>query len=173
MSDLRAKDGTPTWACEICGVVRRRFEFDEVIVDGESLRICTDAEGCDRIVASRVGRGRSGVAGPVHSGALRVEKGQLLTDTTRTVVVMLDGEFDIARTAELRDTILLARTDEPEVFVDMSNVTFIDSSALRALLEVRRVLAEQGAVLVISDPSPCVRRVLSATATSAIFGVAD
>jgi len=48
MSDLRAEDGTPTWRCNLCGRVRRRVEFDDVMLDGQTLKVCTDAEDCDR-----------------------------------------------------------------------------------------------------------------------------
>jgi anti-sigma B factor antagonist len=92
-------------------------------------------------------------------------------DATRAVVVMLDGEFDIARTADLRHSILGAHKDEPLVIVDMSCVTFVDSSALRGLLEVHGVLAEHSAVMTIRNPSPVVRRLLDLVGMSEMFGL--
>ena len=94
-------------------------------------------------------------------------------DTTRGVVVILNGEYDIARTADLRDAILLAHSDEERMILDMSEVAFIDSSGLQVLLEVHSVLAEQGTVLTIHEPSSIVRRVLALTGMSGLFGVDD
>ena len=83
--------------------------------------------------------------------------------------VVLDGEYDISRTAELRDAILDAHGDQRSVVVDMSGVTFFDSSALRALLEVRSVLAAHDATVTLLDPSPVVRRLLELTKIGHLF----
>jgi anti-anti-sigma factor len=83
--------------------------------------------------------------------------------------VVLEGEYDISRTAELRDAILDAHREQQSVVVDMSGVTFFDSSAVRALLEVRSVLATHDATVILADPSPVVRRLLDLTDIGHLF----
>lgn len=50
--------------------------------------------------------------------------------------------------------------------VDMSQVTFFDSSGIRAFLTARH---QRGAALTIVDPSPVVRRVLELTGLNALL----
>jgi anti-sigma B factor antagonist len=92
-------------------------------------------------------------------------------DAPGTFRVELSGEYDIGRAAELRDSLLARQIDEGVVVVDLSGVTFLDSSGLRALVEARGMLDEQGAQLIVAEPSDCVRRLLDITGTSAMFGV--
>ena len=85
--------------------------------------------------------------------------------------IALEGEFDLANTAHLRETILggLNEMPAPTLVVDCSGVTFLDSSALRALLEVRSHLAKRGVELVITEASEPARRVLEITHTAELF----
>jgi anti-anti-sigma factor len=49
------------------------------------------------------------------------------------------------------------------VILDLSGVTFFDSSAIRAVIGAKRVLGEQGVTLIIGPTSPIVERVLEIT----------
>jgi anti-anti-sigma factor len=69
------------------------------------------------------------------------------------------GECDMAAAAEI-DAWLATFGDEP-ISVDMSGVTFLDSSGLRALLNARR----RNAGLRIVEASDAVVRVLAITST--------
>jgi anti-sigma B factor antagonist len=94
-------------------------------------------------------------------------------DETKASVckVQLSGEYDIARTAELRDALLGTHTDERELVADLSTVTFMDSTALRSLLEVRAELERRGATLRLINPGPTVVRLLDITGTGQILGL--
>jgi anti-anti-sigma factor len=95
----------------------------------------------------------------------------MLDDHVGHVTIDLTGEFDIATTAELRDSILTQHRGESHVLVDLTDVTFMDSSALRALLDVRNALAEHRATLTLANPTPNIRRLLTITGTAELFGV--
>jgi anti-anti-sigma factor len=88
-----------------------------------------------------------------------------------TPTAPLTGEFDISRVAELRDTILDASADGDQVVVDLREVTFMDSSALRPLLEVRSHLDRRDQVLVLQNVPSQVRTLLEVTRTGQLFGV--
>ena len=97
-------------------------------------------------------------------------RGWLVTD--RTVRVALSGEYDIGRAADLRHALLDIDVRGPEVIADLSDVTFMDSSALRALLEVRRALTSEGGTLtIVAVPGP-VGVLLDITGTRDLFDVA-
>jgi anti-anti-sigma factor len=94
-----------------------------------------------------------------------------MPDDVSVITVELTGEFDIATTAEMRDSILSQHRGESQVVIDMTGVTFMDSSALRALLEVRGALADNGAEVTLANPTPNVLRLLSITGTADLFGL--
>jgi anti-anti-sigma factor len=82
--------------------------------------------------------------------------------------VRLRGEFDIATAADLRHA-LTDDTDAPVVVADFADVTFVDSSALRALLEVRQQLAADGRTLELINLSDQVAALLRITDTDQLF----
>jgi anti-anti-sigma factor len=87
-------------------------------------------------------------------------------------VVTLSGEYGFERADELRTTILAAGLDTSRVMVDAAEVTFLDSSGLRALIEARHGLEDHGIGLSLVNVSPAVRCLLQVTAMERVFGVA-
>ncbi len=79
------------------------------------------------------------------------------------MVLSVRGEVDIA-TAPILDRVIASLDDGADsVVLDMSQVSFIDSTGGLALIEVRRQLRQAGRELLVADPSPLVARVLSMT----------
>jgi len=71
-------------------------------------------------------------------------------------VIVLHGEIDMANAAELRTAIAEADwMDGGPVDVDLSDLRFIDSSGISALL----LATERGSSLILRGPTPPVRRV--------------
>ena len=76
------------------------------------------------------------------------------------VVVKLVGELDLYNAAEVRDTLDGVCSRKPgRVVVDLSEVTFIDSTGLGVLVEARSKLADRKTFL-LSAPQPETRRAL-------------
>ena len=74
----------------------------------------------------------------------------------------LRGEVDAAAVADLRTGLRqLVTHAHSSVFVDLSRVTFIDSSGVAALVDASERTSTEGP-LVMVDPSPPCRRVLDA-----------
>jgi anti-anti-sigma factor len=70
---------------------------------------------------------------------------------------------------------LRARVDDvaaPALVVDLSQVTFLDSSALRELLYARHLLAERRGRLILAGVPHNMRKLLDLTGTSAMFDTA-
>jgi anti-sigma B factor antagonist len=81
------------------------------------------------------------------------------------VRVAVTGEIDMATSQALATALREAvRTeDAKEVEVDLSGVTFMDSSGIRALVMSQGYATEHGVTLYATNPHPHVRRVLEIT----------
>jgi anti-anti-sigma factor len=86
------------------------------------------------------------------------------------VVLVLEGEFDLAAVPSLREQIEAARELAPRgVVLDLAEVTFVDSSGLRELLRARTASREAGKGFALAAPQPPVIRLFELTgATNAI-----
>ncbi len=78
------------------------------------------------------------------------------------------GEIDLSNAHHLHDALVAAEDPDAPTVVDMSGVSFLDSTGLRTLMEYRL----SGAVLTILNPSPQVARLLQLNAVEGIFHVA-
>jgi anti-sigma B factor antagonist len=89
------------------------------------------------------------------------------------VILALTGEFDVAASPELHERLAAARAAGPRgVVLDMAEVAFVDSSALRELLRADIALADDGVPFVICGVQPAVGRLLELTRTAGMFSTA-
>lgn len=85
---------------------------------------------------------------------------------------VLHGEIDFACREELATVArVFATSRHRDAEVDVSDVTFVDSSALALLLGMRRVAADRGGRVVLVGPGRRLRRLLSIAGVSPLFGV--
>ena len=78
------------------------------------------------------------------------------------------GEIDVTQVPDLRDEILAVPADR-SVHLDLSTVSYLDSSGLGMLVLLRKRLARCGAVVTLVDIQPQVRRVLDITGLNRAF----
>ena len=90
------------------------------------------------------------------------------------LIVECAGELDMATSPQLSEAIEPAAGSVRRVVVDLSAVTFLDSSAMNALVHSQRTLASQGIVLRVVSPSARpVRRVFEITHLTELLNVVD
>lgn len=89
----------------------------------------------------------------------------------RRAVLSVAGEVDLSNATELRTAIESAATRAFEIWLDLSAVTFMDSSGLHAMSEARLRLVEANIRLTIICPPGPVLRVLALTGFDRIFEV--
>ncbi len=79
------------------------------------------------------------------------------------LVAAVAGDVDIATAAPMSEAVLAALDDAPGsgVVLDFSHVGFMDSSGLRAVLDISRRLDMGPASLVLLNPNRPVRKLLS------------
>jgi anti-anti-sigma factor len=88
-----------------------------------------------------------------------------VTDGGDVLIVAPSGELDLATSAELTNA--FADTNGHKTLVcDITGLTFIDSTGIRALLELQRKEPDRFA---LSGKSTCVEKLLELTGTLAAF----
>jgi anti-sigma B factor antagonist len=91
----------------------------------------------------------------------------------RTYVVQVTGELDLHLEPELREELNRAlAAGFTHLVVDLTDVNFLDSSALGRLVEAAKRLAERGGGIVLAAPDRQIRRLLEITALDRIFLIA-
>ncbi|HUY30153.1 MAG TPA: STAS domain-containing protein [Acidimicrobiales bacterium] len=90
-------------------------------------------------------------------------------------VVMARGEVDVSTAPALRTELLSVGDGAPFVVVDLSGVTFLDSTGLGALIAARGQPGESDGLrelrLVVTRPQ--IRKVLEVTGLTSVFAVHD
>ena len=86
-------------------------------------------------------------------------------------LLVLRGELDLAAAAPLRAHV--QTVDGAGLVMDLADVTFLDSSALRELLFARDQLEARHARLVLANVPPGVQRLLRMTGTLTMFELAN
>jgi anti-sigma B factor antagonist len=89
------------------------------------------------------------------------------------IVVELAGELDLYNAQDVRDALLMQAEREPKrLVVDLSRVTFIDSTGIGVLIEARTRLPNRQGFLVVS-PGLETRRALEISGLVRLFSVHD
>jgi anti-sigma B factor antagonist len=85
-------------------------------------------------------------------------------------LLVFRGELDMAAAAAMRDRVDAVAGSG--LVIDLRDVTFIDSSALRELVNAREEAVAHGRRIVLSGVSTPVRRLLDMTGTLDLFEIA-
>jgi anti-anti-sigma factor len=70
----------------------------------------------------------------------------------------LSGEFDLSSVEAFRLAVETSANPEREIILDLTDLTFLDSSGIRAILMMAQELGTNGVLL--RNPQPNVRRVI-------------
>ncbi|WP_327281148.1 MULTISPECIES: STAS domain-containing protein [unclassified Streptomyces] len=104
------------------------------------------------------------------------DPGVWLDSGEHQVVVHVGGEMDIDRAPMLYAALhaAITQTGGPnEVIIDLSELSFCDSSGLNALIQARHTADEQGRHISLRDPQPQFRRLLEVTGAENLFPITD
>ena len=96
------------------------------------------------------------------------------SQTGDTVIVSVGGEIDMTTGPELVGAVELVPDAAKQVVLDLGEVTFLDSSALNALIQCQRALLERKIEFRIAGPKDrAVRRVFEITRLTEPLNVVD
>ncbi len=86
-------------------------------------------------------------------------------------VVRLSGNVDLEHSPDIRKTLLEAVAGKRSVFVDLSEVTYIDSSGIACLIEALQKARGHGADLGLVSVSTRAMRVLELARLDMVFSI--
>jgi anti-sigma B factor antagonist len=92
---------------------------------------------------------------------------------TGCVLVSAGGEIDMDTSTGLQDALTAAFESSPCLIVDLTQVTFLDSTALGVLLAARRRAEQAGGSMALVRPPKIVRKILAGTHLQRVFAVFD
>ena len=87
------------------------------------------------------------------------------------LVMTLDGEADLQHTPSLRKSLLEAVSGGRPVVVDMSHVSYIDSSGVASLVEAYQSARKKGFSFALAGLSPAALRVLQLARLDRVFTI--
>jgi anti-sigma B factor antagonist len=111
--------------------------------------------------------------GPAQDGTagLREDPVAGIARDDGSIVVSLAGELDLYNAAAVREALLECCSESPErLIIDLSNVKFIDSTALGVLIEARTRMSNRRAFL-LAAPGLETRRALEISGLDRHFAV--
>ncbi|QSS95531.1 STAS domain-containing protein [Streptomyces sp. M54] len=90
-------------------------------------------------------------------------------------VLRFRGDLDFEDASSLAEAIQGALAENPRVLaIDVSAITFADSSMLRALVETQQHIEDKSGTMVLVGPiTPPMRRLLEITATDELFTIVE
>jgi anti-sigma B factor antagonist len=95
--------------------------------------------------------------GAAANGALTQFTAKVTTPVDGIVVVALAGELDLSCAAELGQTLGgLAEAGDGRFVIDLSQLEFIDSTGISALLSAAKRIHERGGTMVVAQPAASV-----------------
>jgi anti-sigma B factor antagonist len=86
-------------------------------------------------------------------------------------VIALKGEVDLENSPAARKLILRSIDDANRVLVDLSGVTYIDSSGVASLVEALQASKKNGTGFALAAPSEPTRRVLELARLDKVFTI--
>ena len=88
-------------------------------------------------------------------------------------LIRLTGELDLATIADLRGEAAgqLAAGDVRELVLDLTELTFLDSSGLGALLQIRGEAMSCGSTFTVTNVPPAPARVIAIAGLNSTFGI--
>jgi len=85
-------------------------------------------------------------------------------DGPARTTVIVSGELDAASSPDLDESLARLMSEGVDhLVVDLSDVSFLDSSGLRSIIRALNALAERNGTLRVSGVSPAVQRILEVT----------
>jgi anti-sigma B factor antagonist len=88
-------------------------------------------------------------------------------------VLEISGRFDAHTIPEVRDWIKVKMADQPQLVIDLENVTFVDSAALATLVQGMKQCREQDGDLLLCRLAQPVRIIFELTRLDRAFAIFD
>ena len=94
-------------------------------------------------------------------------------EVSNTIVVRPDGEVDLQHSPRLRKVLMDLMLERRDVVVDLSQIAYIDSSGIAALVEAYQMSRRNGGRFTLAAISAPALRVLKLARLDKVFAMAD
>jgi anti-anti-sigma factor len=96
----------------------------------------------------------------------------IVVDATGSVpILQLVGELDISSAPALRQQLLDILASDSDVIVDLSGLTFMDSSGISVLILAHKQARDQSQKMTLRHPTGPVAKVLAVSGTDQVFTI--
>lgn len=97
-----------------------------------------------------------------------------IIEVSKTNMVSVRGEIDIYSIEKFRDTIEeKIKTQASEIILDCSELSYMDSTGMGVLIELRNKTKELGQKIIMMNPRPNIRKLLALTGVDKIIEIVD
>ena len=97
-----------------------------------------------------------------------------IIEVSKTNMVSIRGEIDIYSIEKFREIIEeKIRTQAPEIILDCSELSYMDSTGMGVLIELRNKTKEMGQKIIMINPRPNIKKLLSLTGVDKIIEIVD
>jgi anti-sigma B factor antagonist len=96
-----------------------------------------------------------------------------VSDRGNTVIIALKGEIDLESSPVARELLLSSVAGKRNLLVDLSAVTYIDSSGVASMVEALQASKKNGTQFALAAASEAARRVLELARLDKVFTIYD
>ena len=97
-----------------------------------------------------------------------------IIEVSKTNMVSIRGEIDIYSIEKFRDSIEeKIKTQASEIILDCSELSYMDSTGMGVLIELRNKTKELGQKIIMMNPRPNIRKLLALTGVDEIIEIVD
>ncbi len=97
-----------------------------------------------------------------------------IIEVSKTNMVSVRGEIDIYSIEKFRDSIEeKIKTQASEIILDCSELSYMDSTGMGVLIELRNKTKELGQKIIMMNPRPNIRKLLALTGVDKIIEIVD
>lgn len=98
---------------------------------------------------------------------------RISSEGTETVVVAVAGEVDLGTAPSLEEAVTTAvsTAGAHAVRIDLTEVSFMDSTGLRVLLTGRQAAEQRGIAFTVANPQPHLLKVMRVTGIDGLLGL--
>lgn len=96
-----------------------------------------------------------------------------VTKTDLYTMVTISGNLDAMTSPEAEEKLVAQTTETNKLLLDLSSLNYISSAGLRVMLNVAKIIQNQGGVLALSGLTDQVKEVFDISGFSAIFNIFD
>ena len=97
-----------------------------------------------------------------------------IIEVSKTNMVSIRGEIDIYSIEKFRDTIEeKIKTQASEIILDCSELSYMYSTGMGVLIELRNKTKELGQKIIMMNPRPNIRKLLALTGVDKIIEIVD